>query len=78
MDKEYKEIVDDIDEFNQNTITCRKCNHEFVFLPSETWWNEQGTYSEKLVKCTCCESINSVRYVDAIGLRLNYDKKYYE
>lgn len=77
MDNENKEIVDDIGFFNQNTMVCNKCGTEFIFLPEETWWHEQGTYSEKLVRCTCCESINPVKYTDASGLYLNDDRKYY-
>ena len=77
MDKN-KEVINDLNEFHQNWATCSKCDTEFIFLPEEAWWNEQGTYSVKLTKCPCCKTINAVKYINAAGLYVNSDRQYYK
>ena len=61
----------------QNNCTCKKCKENFIFLNKETWWNNYGTYSVKLVKCPYCETINSVKLEEASGLDVNNDRRYY-
>lgn len=61
-----------------NHCKCKKCSTDFYFVPDEdTWWNEEGTYSEKLVKCTNCDCINVVQYVDGYNQNPNLDERYF-
>lgn len=64
-------------QMGQNNKTCIKCKDDFVFTPEDIKWIEHGTYSEKIVTCPYCGCINVVKYVDASGLHVNDDKRYY-
>ncbi|WP_346961396.1 hypothetical protein [Clostridium sp.] len=60
-----------------NNHKCIKCKEKFIFDDNETKWKECGTYSVKLTKCPHCNTINPLKYVDAPGLHVNSDIKYY-
>lgn len=61
----------------QKSKKCNKCKDYFNYMPSDTYWQEFGTYSGKLVKCPNCGTINVIKYVEAAGLHVNTDKRYY-
>lgn len=61
----------------QHNKTCTKCKKNFVYFPEETWWNHYGTYSVKLCKCPNCNTIQSVKFIEASGLDVNNDERYY-
>lgn len=60
-----------------NNKTCIKCKDDFVYRYDETWWDENGSTSTKLVKCPYCNCIQAVTYRDDNAFRLNFDKRYY-
>ena len=58
---------------------CKKCGNIFKFDNSQTFWDESGSgYSAKMVKCTHCDTIHVIKYVEDLGLHINNDKRYYE
>lgn len=57
---------------------CIKCNSAFDYTENNTRWYERSTYSEKVVECPCCKSINVIKYIDAAGLYTNTDQRYFE
>lgn len=67
------------DEFSrtQNNCICKKCGSHFIFKPDETWWIEQGMYSEKVAECTQCGCINVIKYTDGFNQNPNYDYRYF-
>ena len=60
-----------------NNKVCSKCKEHFTYFQNETWWNNYGTYSVKLCKCSHCGTIQSVKFEDAAGLNVNYDRRYF-
>lgn len=58
-------------------LECKKCNKVFEYTDEQSYWQEAGTYSVKLVKCPDCNTINVIRYIDAPGLHVNEDSRYY-
>ena len=58
--------------------TCKKCKQSFRFKPDETYWIEQGMYSEKVIKCSNCGCINVLKYVDGFNQNPKLDNRYYE
>lgn len=73
-----KSVQDIVPEDRKNNCTCKKCKSNFVFMPDETYWVEQGMYSEKVVKCTHCECVNVVKYVDGFNQNPNWYGKYFK
>lgn len=63
---------------DQNNKTCTKCKENFIFMPDEIKWVEFSTYSAKITTCPYCGTTNVIKYVDASGLHVNTDKRYYE
>ena len=57
---------------------CKKCNEKFSYNHQDTWWNEQGMTSVKLIKCTHCGCIQAVLYDDFSMHDVNNDERYYE
>lgn len=72
-----KTVQDEIPEDKKNNCTCKKCGLNFVFKSDECKYYEFGTYSDKTVICPECGCINSVRTIDALGLNVNFDQRYY-
>ena len=62
---------------NQNCKKCTKCKEEFVYMSDEIKWAEFGTYSAKLTTCPYCGTTNILKYIDAPGLHVVNDKRYY-
>ncbi len=54
---------------------CVKCGNEFEYSQDETWWNENGMSSTKLVKCPC-GCIQAIKYGKLHDV--NKDSRYYE
>ena len=63
----------------QNYKTCKKCNENFVWFPNDAWFDESGYgYSTKLVRCTHCNTINVIGYIEDMAMqKLNRDKREY-
>lgn len=57
------------------TKKCVKCDNKFSFSMDETYWNEKGSESVKLVNCKSCGCPQAVRYIN--GLNPNTDKRYF-
>ena len=72
-----RKVMDIIPEDKKNNCTCKKCKSNFVFKADETYWVEQGMYSEKVVKCLECNCINVVRYADGFNQNPNWNKRYF-
>lgn len=62
----------------QHNKTCTKCKENFVYMPDEIKWFDYGTYSAKTTTCPYCGNINVIKYVNASGLYVNDDNRYYE
>lgn len=54
---------------------CIKCGNRFEYLPEDTFWDEHGSSSTKLVKCPC-GCIQAVKYGTLHDV--NNDERYYE
>lgn len=65
------------EQSNQNCKKCTKCKEEFIYMPNEIQWKEFGTYSAKITTCPYCNTINILKYIDAPGLYVGKDKRYY-
>lgn len=61
-----------------NGCSCIKCRKDFTYYSNEITWQEFGTYSAKTVKCPYCKCVNVIKYDDASGLNVNFDRKYYD
>ena len=61
----------------RNCKKCTKCKEEFIYMPNEIQWKEFGTYSAKITTCPYCNTINILKYIDAPGLYVGKDKRYY-
>lgn len=63
---------------NTRRKICIKCGEIFEYIPGDTIWYEQSTYSEKVVICPCCKAVNVVTIIEASGLHVNTDGRYYK
>lgn len=54
---------------------CIRCENKFQYNNEETFWNEEGSESVKLVNCKNCNCTQAVKYIDAKNP--NNDEKYY-
>lgn len=57
---------------------CPTCDDYFYYTDEDIKWVEYGTYSSKIITCPFCGCINIIKYVDANGLYVNDDERYYE
>ena len=64
-------------EVIKKVYTCKKCHNTFCYEPDEVKWYEFGTYSDKTITCPECGCVNSIKYVDAPGLYVNTNARYY-
>lgn len=56
-------------------MRCAKCGEQFSYKEEDCWWDYKGmNYDAKLVKCTYCNTINIVKYIE----HPNRDEWYYE
>lgn len=55
---------------------CIKCGERFTYTQEQTWWDENGTSSTKLVKCQCCGCVQAIKYSSLHNV--NVDLRYYE
>ncbi len=64
----------------QSNTICKKCGEDFVFSPSEIYWDENGTVSTKLVKCPQCGCPNVIMHWEERYQRngINNDPRYYK
>ena len=65
------------EQSNQNCKKCTKCKEDFIYMSDETKWQEYSTYSVKITTCPYCGTINILKYIDAPGLYVSNDKRYY-
>ena len=70
----YEEEFSNVKKYH----TCKKCKESFIFKSDESWWIEQGTYSEKVTKCPHCGCINVVKYQDGFNQNPNFDRRYFK
>ena len=63
-------------ELSKHNKKCIKCKQDFIFFPEETWWNENGSSSTKLVKCPSCGCVQAVKYGSLHDV--NMDMRYYK
>lgn len=61
----------------QNCKECIKCKEDFVFFPNETYWDESGSSSVKLVKCPYCGTPQALKFGKLHDVN-NDDRYYYE
>lgn len=54
---------------------CIKCNEYFSYTQEDTWWDENGMSSTKLVKCPYCNCVQAIKYGKLQDL--NNDERYY-
>lgn len=54
---------------------CIKCGERFDYLPKDTYWDENGTSSTKLVKCPC-GCVQAIKYGNLH--EVNKDIRYYQ
>ena len=55
---------------------CKKCKSNFYYTSDDTFWNENGMSSTKLVKCPDCGCIQAIRYGKLHDV--NFDERYYK
>lgn len=55
---------------------CIKCKKEFEYSQADTWWDENGSSSTKLVSCPKCNCAQPIQfgYIHDV----NNDERYYE
>lgn len=70
-----KKFDSNIDEKTNNKV-CSKCKEDFIYKQEETWWNEQGMSSVKLVKCPYCGCIQAIKFGELHDV--NKDARYYK
>lgn len=68
--REYKQ--------EKNNLVCKKCSTDFVFKPDECKFYEFGTYSAKTIVCPKCGCTNTIKWIEASGLDVNNDERYYQ
>ncbi len=61
---------------NQNSKKCIKCKEDFVYFHNETYWDESGSSSVKLVKCPYCKTPQALKFGRLYDT--NNDTRYYE
>lgn len=55
---------------------CKSCGHKIQ--PEKIWFDDNGYgYSTKLGKCTECNKITILAYINDKNLDVNNDKRYY-
>lgn len=58
---------------------CKSCASTFEYQPEDMWFDEQGLgYSTKLVRCSCCNKIVVLGYIEDYGLDVNKDERFYK
>ena len=62
---------------NNGHCLCIQCNEQFIYLQSETGWNEQGSVSVKLVPCPYCGQLNKIKYQYPYQKNPNMDQRYF-
>lgn len=54
---------------------CIKCESKFKYEPDDTYWNEDGSESVKLVRCKECNCIQPIKYINMKNP--NDDQRFY-
>jgi predicted nucleic acid-binding Zn ribbon protein len=58
-------------------LVCKKCNEKSEIEQDNIRWAEHGTYSAKITKCPKCGAVNVIKTINAPGLFVNNDERYY-
>ena len=57
------------------TRKCVKCDEKFSFQDTDTYWDEKGSESVKLVSCKSCGCVQAIRYINSTNP--NTDKRFF-
>ena len=54
---------------------CIRCGTEFHYDNEDTYWNEVGSESTKLIDCPECNCAQAIKYIDMKNP--NHDERFY-
>lgn len=60
------------------TRECKKCHSVLTINNDDCFWQEFGTYSQKLYICPECGCVVVVQTLGDRSLHVNIDKRYYQ
>lgn len=62
---------------HENLVQCKKCTHVVRYNNNDTYWDESGSCSVKLVKCPLCGTPIIIKYEEELSLYVNEDERYF-
>ena len=54
---------------------CIRCGEKFSYNNEDTYWNEVGSESTKLIDCPTCHCTQAIKYIDMKNP--NNDERFY-